>query len=181
MLLEHGDVLFNRTNSAELVGKSAMFRGFTRPCSLASDLIRVRCLTEVEPNFVAQYINSLAGRIWIASVVSQQVGQANVNGTKLKSCTIPLPPATEQTRVVGESERLLSLVAELEAEIQPDVSRVQRLRQSILKWAFEGRPVDQDSATSRRLSSSSASAPNANLSATGSPDAAAGAGEARPA
>ncbi|MGH8937923.1 MAG: restriction endonuclease subunit S, partial [Actinomycetes bacterium] len=47
----------------------------------------------------------------MASVVSQQVGQANVNGTKLRACTIPLPPSNEQHRIVGEVDRLLSVAS----------------------------------------------------------------------
>lgn len=144
LLLETGDLLFNRTNSAELVGKTAVFRGYAAPCSLASYLIRVRMLSGVEPEYVAMYINSLLGRSWIASVVSQQVGQANVNGTKLKACLVPLPPAHEQTRIVRESEVQLSLISQLAVELQNSRLRCERLRQSILKWAFEGRLVDQD-------------------------------------
>jgi type I restriction enzyme, S subunit len=109
-----------------------------------SYLIRIRCLQGVRPEYVAQYVNSLAGRTWIASVVSQQVGQANVNGTKLKACTIPLPPFDEQARIVAESERLLSLALRLTVDTQIGRLRLARLRQSILKWAFEGRLVDQD-------------------------------------
>jgi type I restriction enzyme S subunit len=145
LLLEPGDILFNRTNSAELVGKTAVFRGHpTTECSFASYLIRVRCLPDVEPEYIAQFVNSFTGRSWIASVVSQQVGQANVNGTKLKACAVPLPPASEQARIVARSDRLLSLASQLAVELQREQIRCARVRQSILKWAFEGRLVDQD-------------------------------------
>ena len=65
------------------------------------------------PDFVSYFINSVFGRAWIANVVSQQVGQANVNGTKLQALAIPLPPLAEQTRIVAEVERRLSVVEEL--------------------------------------------------------------------
>jgi type I restriction enzyme S subunit len=144
LLLEPGDLLFNRTNSAELVGKTAVFRGHAGPCSLASYLIRVRVFPSVEAQYVALFINSFAGRSWIASVVSQQVGQANVNGSKLKDCVIPLPPEQEQIRIVHESDHQLSLISQLRVELQSSELRCFRLRQSMLKWAFEGRLVDQD-------------------------------------
>ena len=79
LLLASGDVLFNRTNSAELVGKTAVFDG-SRAASFASYLIRLRP-TGLDPRLLSAYLNSSLGREWIASVVSQQVGQANVNGT----------------------------------------------------------------------------------------------------
>jgi type I restriction enzyme, S subunit len=144
LLLQAGDLLFNRTNSAELVGKSAVFKSRATPCSYASYLICVRCLPGMQSEYVAQYINSLAGRAWIASVVSQQVGQANVNGTKLKACAIPVPPLSEQVRIVAESEKLLPLTLQLAVDLQAVQMRCARVRQSILKWAFEGRLADQD-------------------------------------
>jgi type I restriction enzyme S subunit len=144
LLLQSGDLLFNRTNSAELVGKTAVYRRSDLRCSLASYLIRVRFGEGIVPEYVSFFINSLAGRRWIASVVSQQVGQANVNGTKLKGCVVPMPPAAEQMRIVEETERLLSISFAVEQAALADSERSQRLRQSILKWAFEGKLVDQD-------------------------------------
>lgn len=144
LLLERGDLLFNRTNSAELVGKSAVFHGHGLPCSFASYLIRARFMDGIAPEFIAQFLNSLAGRAWIASVVSQQVGQANVNGTKLKNCVVPLPPKPEQDRIVAEVSRLTSVATAASAAAASDLNRVGRLRQAVLKWAFEGKLVDQD-------------------------------------
>jgi type I restriction enzyme S subunit len=144
LLLAAGDLLFNRTNSAELVGKTAVFHSYPRPCSYASYLIRVRFGRDIDAAWVADYLNSVFGRHWVASVVSQQVGQANVNGSKLRACAIPLPPAREQTRIVSEVDRLSSL-AGVEAEIvDATLHRCERLRQSVLKWAFEGKLVEQD-------------------------------------
>jgi type I restriction enzyme S subunit len=143
LLLEPGDLLFNRTNSAELVGKSAVFRGYPSSCSIASYLIRVRLMREIAPEFVAFFINSLHGRSWIAAVVSQQVGQANVNGTKLKSCALPLPPVTEQERIVAEVDRHLSLVDRVLSASVDGAERCDALRKSILCMAFEGKLVAQ--------------------------------------
>ena len=144
LLLSHGDLLFNRTNSAELVGKSAVYKGQPAPCSFASYLIRVRPAGGFAPDFLAYYLNSSHGRAWIRSVVSQQVGQANVNGSKLRALRIPLPPGAEQHRIVAEVERRLSVIEELETSLDHCVKRADRLRQSILKRAFEGKLVPQD-------------------------------------
>ncbi|MGO8927744.1 MAG: restriction endonuclease subunit S [Limisphaerales bacterium] len=138
LLLATGDLLFNRTNSPELVGKTAIFKGSPHPCSFASYLIRVRFGHGCIPDFVSYFINSVLGRAWIADVVSQQVGQANVNGTKLQALAIPLPPLAEQTRIVAEVERRLSVVEELEAVVSANLQHATRLRQSILQKAFSG-------------------------------------------
>jgi type I restriction enzyme S subunit len=108
LLLNPGDLLFNRTNSPELVGKSAVYRGSPVKCSCASYLIRVVLHPDCEPNYLAYYLNSMHGKQWVATVVVQQVGQANVNGAKLKALELPLPPAAEQRRIVGKVEELFS-------------------------------------------------------------------------
>ena len=74
----------------------------------------------------------------IADVVSQQVGQANVNGSKLQALAVPLPPLAEQTRIVAEVECRLSVVEELETVVNANLQRATRLCQSILQRAFSG-------------------------------------------
>ncbi len=139
LLLARGDLLFNRTNSAELVGKTAVYKGTPYPCSFASYLIRARFGGGCVPDFVSYFINSVFGRAWIAGVVSQQVGQANVNGTKLQALAIPLPPVAEQKRIVAEVERQLTVVDEQEAVVSANLQRAIRLRQSVLQQAFAGK------------------------------------------
>lgn len=144
LLLERGDLLFNRTNSAELVGKSAVYHGNPVPCSYASYLISVRMVKGCLSGYLCCFLNSLHGKAWVASVVSQQVGQANVNGTKLQALTFPVPPVAEQEQIVAEVDQRLSIVAQLEAIVEANLKRAERLRQSILKEAFAGRLVPQD-------------------------------------
>ena len=142
-LLEHGDLLFNRTNSAELVGKCAVFKGVPSRACFASYLIRVS-FEGFLPEFACAYINSEHGRRYISQVRNQQVGQANVNGTKLAAMPIPVPPLGEQRRIVAEVERRLSVAQKAEVSIEANLRRVERLRQSILKQAFSGKLVPQD-------------------------------------
>jgi type I restriction enzyme S subunit len=144
LFLQPGDVLFNRTNSAELVGKSAVYVGSPSPCSFASYLMRVRFLSGVSSEYIAAYLNSPAGRHWAASVAVQQVGQANVNGTKLKACPIPLAPEAEQGRIKAEMARLFSVAKAVARSTTRGERRSSHLRRSILKRAFEGKLVDQD-------------------------------------
>ena len=139
LLLKPGDLLFNRTNSPELVGKTAVFVGSLQKFSFASYLIRVRLVQGVEPKFLAAFINSAYGRNWVKSVVTQQVGQANVNGTKLQVLAVPLSPEAEQHRIVSELDRRISLVREVEGQVDANFARAERLRQSTLSRAFSGR------------------------------------------
>ena len=144
LLLRDGDLLFNRTNSAALVGKSAVYHGQVNPCSFASYLIRVRLIEGCVPDLLAACLNSPFGRRWAAAVVSQQVGQANISGRKLRAFAFPLPPVLEQTRVVAAISRSLSGGRRGKRAAQSALCAAAALRQSILKRAFEGGLVPQD-------------------------------------
>jgi type I restriction enzyme S subunit len=144
-LLKDGDLIFNRTNSAELVGKTAVYRSELSPCSIASYLIRVR-FEEIQPDFASAWINSIFGRIWIAAHKSQQVGQANLSGGTLKGMPIPIPPPAESAEILRRVSDALAAVADVQALLDAEAADAARLKQSILKAAFEGRLSFQDSA-----------------------------------
>ncbi len=72
--------------------------------------------------------------------------QKNINLEILESVFIPLPPLTEQQRIVEEVERLLSVADAVEATVKQSLKQAERLRQSILKRAFEGKLTPQDDA-----------------------------------
>lgn len=100
LLLKDGDILFNRTNSKELVGKCAVFHS-AGDFVFASYLIRVRAdPSKAEPDFLAYAINSRIGRQQIDAVSRQIIGQANVNSTELREFQIPLPPLLLQRRIM---------------------------------------------------------------------------------
>ena len=62
----------------------------------------------------------------------------------LSQLAVPLPPLTEQRRIVAEVERRLSVAQQAEATVEASLARAERLRQSILRQAFSGRLVPQD-------------------------------------
>jgi type I restriction enzyme S subunit len=70
--------------------------------------------------------------------------QPNLNLSIVRSISFPLPPLAAQARLVAEADRQLSVAKMLEEDVRRQLSRTSRLRQSILKWAFEGKLVDQD-------------------------------------
>ncbi|HOH46357.1 MAG TPA: restriction endonuclease subunit S [Candidatus Cloacimonadota bacterium] len=144
-ILSKGDVLFNRTNSAELVGKSAVYENHHPRSIFASYLIRIRINKKFyNSEFLSHFINSIFGRRYITSVVSQQVGQANVNGTKLASMPIPLAPIEEQAEIIEYIKHYNFVSMESEVNINKIQNDIGNLRQSILKTAFEGNLVPQD-------------------------------------
>ena len=73
-----------------------------------------------------------------------QTAQSNIFQGRIKTLTIPLPPVVEQRRIVAEVDRRLSMIQVADAAVEFNLKRAKRLRQSILKRAFEGRLVVQD-------------------------------------
>lgn len=142
--LQDGDLLFNRTNSPELVGKTAVFRGQMSPCSFASYLISVRFSEHYIPELASTFINSAYGKRWIKSVVVQQVGQANVNGSKLSALAVPLPPFDEQVEIIAKLNEQLDQVVQQLNNIEVSLKQSTAQRQNILKAAFSGQLVPQD-------------------------------------
>src|SRR5207249_2467899 len=76
--------------------------------------------------------------------INQGAAQPNLNTTIVRGIVVPLPPLAEQKRIVDELQRRLSLIDEVETEIESELRRAERLRQAILKQAFEGNLVMQD-------------------------------------
>jgi type I restriction enzyme S subunit len=100
LLLRDGDILFNRTNSKELVGKCAVFHS-RGEYAFASYLIRLRVAADqASPDFIAYAINSSIGRLQIDALSRQIIGQANVNTDEIRSLLIPLPPLSIQREIV---------------------------------------------------------------------------------
>ncbi len=100
LTLKDGDILFNRTNSKELVGKCAVFHA-KGEFVFASYLIRVRVnLARADADFVAYIINSPIGRQQINALSRQIIGQANVNSEELRGLQIPLPPVAVQKQIM---------------------------------------------------------------------------------
>jgi type I restriction enzyme S subunit len=138
LLLEEGDILVNRTNSAELVGKCAVF-DLSGDFSFASYLIRLRLDQErAHPRLVAAYINSPLGRAYMLSEKRQMTGQANVNSTKLRALPLALPPLPEQSRMVAELDAMQAEVHALKRVQAETATEVDALLPAILDRAAKG-------------------------------------------
>ncbi len=141
LYLQNGDLIFNRTNSYELVGKSGVFENLEQ-YTLASYLIRVRFFYPINSKFLANYINSKVCReTQLEPQIIQQNGQANFNGTKLSNIIVPLPPITEQNRIIQKLELLKQHCNELEVSIKQSESQNEKLLQQVLREALRKEPV----------------------------------------
>jgi type I restriction enzyme S subunit len=94
--LQNGDLLFNRTNSKELVGKCAVWRPVTGAFSFASYLIRLRLKDGILPEYLWATLNSAYGKYRLTNSAKQAVSMANVSPTDLGRITVPLPPMAVQ-------------------------------------------------------------------------------------
>lgn len=143
-LLERGDVLFNRTNSPELVGKTSIYLG-ERPAIYAGYLIRVKCNSNVlRPNYLNYCLNSPYGRAYCRAVKSDGVSQSNINAEKLRNFPVPYCDADEQEEIVARVEALLAFADRLEARFALAQSTAGRLTPAVLAKAFRGELVPQD-------------------------------------
>jgi len=132
------DVLFNRTNSPEWVGKTAIYKG-ERPAIFAGYLIRVNYKKEyVCGDYLNYFLNSHTAKQHGNKVKSFGVNQSNINGTKLKKYPFPLCSLKEQIQIVQEIETRFSVADKLVVSIDESLLKAEALRQSILKKAFEG-------------------------------------------
>ncbi len=135
-LLE-GDLLFNRTNSRELVGKTGLYRG-TRKSIYAGYLVRFHMAGKIVSEYANNVMNSLLHSDWCNEVKTDAIGQSNINATKLSNFRFPLPPLPEQKAIVAKVEKLLALCDQLESQITRNQRHAEQLMQVVLKEAFSG-------------------------------------------
>jgi type I restriction enzyme, S subunit len=138
LFLDKFDLLYNRTNSAELVGKTGMYFGEGGMRTFASYLIRLRpSLRWTNPRFLNLAMNTSEFRqTQIVPLIKKQTGQANVNGTALKNMLIPLPPLAEQNRIVAKVDALMALCDRLEASLNVATATRRRLLDALLADAL---------------------------------------------
>lgn len=138
LFLKRFDLLYNRTNSAELVGKTGIYLGDDDAYTFASYLIRIRFLNSlISPLYVNLAMNAPYFRATqIVPELQQQCGQANVNGSKLRNMMIPLPPIAEQHRIVAKVDELMTLCDRLETQVTNAQHETSRLLESVLHYAL---------------------------------------------
>ncbi len=126
-----GDLLFNRTNSREKVGKTVVFHE-REPMVIAGYIIRVRLGDRVRPDFLATYMNLPTTKAMLRSIAKGAVHQANINSRELSAIEVPVPPMELQ-------DRFLSFAAEVDKSrfiVQQQIEKLQMLYDSLAQEYF---------------------------------------------
>lgn len=137
-LLKSGDVLFNRTNSPELVGKTSIYRG-EMPAIYAGYLIKL----DYEKNIVVgdylnYYLNSSKAKEYYMQVKTDGVSQSNINAKKIGEFEIPLPTLSEQHEIVRLIDDLLARERAAQQATEQALASIDLMKKSILARAFRG-------------------------------------------
>lgn len=131
--LETGDLLVNRVNSLELVGKSAVVEAIEETLVFEAMNIRVRLRKRVNlPNYVNLVLRTERVRAFFRHSAKQAIGQASINQKQLASVSIPVPPLTEQHRIVARVDQLMSLVDKLDAQLSKSHSTAAHLMGAVV-------------------------------------------------
>jgi len=146
LYLQKYDLLYNRTNSAELVGKTGIYLGEDHEYTFASYLIPIRFSASAsDPMFFNYAMNAPYFRATqIVPHLKQQCGQANVNGTTLKGMLVPFPPLAEQRRIVSRVDELMLLCDQL----QDQLTVMGRVRHDLLERSEGGSLLEEQAARS---------------------------------
>jgi|26BtaG_2_1085354.scaffolds.fasta_scaffold01505_2 type I restriction enzyme S subunit len=138
--LKPRDLVFARTGAT--VGKSYLLKGKIPESVYASYLIRVRCLEGISIEFLSNYFQSPYYWRQITDF-SAGIGQPNVNGTKLKNLSMPVPPLAEQKVIADKLDTLLAQVENTKARLERIPQILKRFRQSVLAAAVSGRLTEE--------------------------------------
>jgi type I restriction enzyme S subunit len=90
------------------------------------------------PSFVEIAMNAGDSRRFLEKRIRTTAGQSGISGGDIKVAPLPIPPLAEQHQIVAEVEARISAVDHLEAELDRQITRSNRLRQSVLAAAFRG-------------------------------------------
>lgn len=137
-LLKPGDILFNRTNSPELVGKTSIYRG-EMPAIYAGYLIKLDYDENmVVGDYLNYYLNSSRAKEYYMQVKTDGVSQSNINAKKIGEFEIPLPTLPEQHEIVRLIDDLLAREHSAQQAAEQALASIDLMKKSILARAFRG-------------------------------------------
>ncbi len=136
--LSAGDVLFNRTNSAALVGKTSIYRG-EYPAIYAGYLIKLDYKHDVIiGEFLNYALNTNHAKKYCNSVKTDGVNQSNINAKKIGAYIIPVPTINEQVKIVECLQKLLKKEQQAQKAAESVIDQIDTMKKAILSRAFRG-------------------------------------------
>ena len=133
-----GDVLFNRTNSAALVGKTAIYRG-EHPAIYAGYLIKLDYNHDkIIGDYLNYALNTLDAKKYCNSVKTDGVNQSNINAKKIGAYSFNVPSIPEQEKIVSVIQKLLSKEQQTKEAAEIVLDQIELMKKSILARAFRG-------------------------------------------
>ncbi|QZP36345.1 restriction endonuclease subunit S [Halobaculum magnesiiphilum] len=131
--VEKGDILFNRTNSYELVGKTGLFN-LEGDYVFASYLVRLRANSHADPYYLNYYLNSKKGQDRLMAFATKGVSQANINAQNVQRILMPRPPVEEQ-------QEIAEVIREFDRQIESNEqykSQLARIKRGLLSDLISG-------------------------------------------
>lgn len=135
--LQSGDVLFNNTNSTELVGKTALFEKHDEPVVFSNHFTRIRTNAEkIDSRFLALWLQQQWQRGVFASICNRWIGQSAVQREKLLALEIALPPLAEQKRIAGILKEQMAAVERARGSAEAQLQAAESLPAARLRAVF---------------------------------------------
>ena len=131
-LTKNGDILFNRTNSKELVGKTCVF-DVEEEMIIAGFIIRVRVNDFANPYFISEYLNTVYLKDKLRNMCKDASGQSNINAKELQNIKIYIPPITLQ----NQFSEIVKQIDKQKFEIQKSLKETQELYESLMEEYFK--------------------------------------------
>ena len=142
-VLQFGDIVLSEASgSPTQVGKPAIWRDELPECCFQNTVIRLRLYGLSSEYLLVAFKNYYTNGLF--AKVAGGVGINHLGADKFSGISVPIPPLPEQVRIATETDRRLPLIRELGTQVDSNLKRAERLRQAILKRAFEGKLVPQD-------------------------------------
>lgn len=126
-----GDVLFNRTNSWDKVGKTCVYN-LDEAMILAGFVIRVRVASCILPEFLSAFLNTKTSKIMLTQICKRAIGQANINAEELKNIGLYLPPVEAQEAFVSFKAQ----VDKSKLAIQKSLDKLEILKKALMQKYF---------------------------------------------
>ena len=138
LLLREGDLLFNRTNSRELVGKVGLFAGHDSPTTFASYLVRMRPLPDQEPEYLNMALNDASFISHARRESVPSLHQSNLNPTRYGRIHIALPPKDEQGDILRTLQKETATLRDSAIQTRRQIDLVNEYRTRLIADVVTG-------------------------------------------